>query len=183
MTATLHRLKTAPDRLRADKAAELRQMLLAFPDLPDRAASELLAAIDRSTAAENGWTFVMMSPADNAKVVSWLAQNCKRPVVAVRLWAELFLHLRRDTGEVVQTRDELAETVGAAGQDVSRIMTQLESIGAITRKRQKVAGMKGPGMVRYFMNPVIGTHQSGQARDKAQAEAPKLRIVETGNTP
>mgnify|MGYP002716735275 CR=1 FL=1 len=112
MAARLVRLRTKADKLQADKAAALRQMILGFDGLPERAAGELLAAIDRSTAADNGWTFVMMSPADNARVVSWLLDNAKRPQVAVRLWSTLFLHLRRDTGEVMQTRDELAEAVG-----------------------------------------------------------------------
>lgn len=180
MAARLVRLRTKADKLQADKAAALRQMILGFDGLPERAAGELLAAIDRSTAADNGWTFVMMSPADNARVVSWLLDNAKRPQVAVRLWSTLFLHLRRDTGEVMQTRDELAEAVGAKADHVSEIMGELESLGAISRQRVKVAGMRGPGLVRYFMNPTIATHQTGVARVMAQAEAPKLRSIEGG---
>ena len=37
--------------------------------------------------------------------------------------------------------------------------------------------MRGPGMVRYFMNPNVATHLAGKARDEAQAAAPKLRVV------
>lgn len=180
MPARLVRLRTKADKLRAEKAEELRQMILAFDGLPKRAAGELLAAIDRSTAADNGWTFVMMSPADNARVVSWLVANSGRPLVAVRLWALCFEHLRRDTGEIVMTREELAEAVGASADHVSAIMGELEGLGAISRQRVKVAGMRGPGLVRYFMNPTIATHQTGVARVMAQAEAPKLRSIEGG---
>ena len=119
----------------------------------------------------------MMSPADNAKVVSWLAKNSEKPIVAVQLWAILFLHLDRDTGEVVQSRDELADAVDTSPRDVSRIMTELETIGAISRRREKVAGMRGPGVARYFMSPRIGTHIGGKAREIAQREAPVLRLV------
>ena len=180
MAARLVRLRTKADKLQADKAAALRQMILGFDGLPERAAGELLAAIDRSTAADNGWSFLMVSPEDNAKVVSWLLDNSKRPLVAVRLWSTLFLHLRRDTGEIVLTREELAEAVGATPTHVSEIMGELEALGAISRHRVKVAGMRGPGLVRYFMNPRVATHQSGVARVMAQAEAPKLRSIEGG---
>ena len=180
MAARLVRLRTKADKLQADKASALRQMILAFDGLPERAASELLAALDRSTAADNGWTFLMISPADNAKVVSWLVAHSARPLVAVRLWALCFEHLRRDTGEIVMTREELAEAVGAKADHVSEIMGELEGLGAISRQRVKVAGMRGPGLVRYFMNPRVATHQSGVARVMAQAEAPKLRSIEGG---
>jgi CRP-like cAMP-binding protein len=180
MAASVVQLRTRADQIKAEQAERLRQMVLTFPELPERAAGEILAAIDRSTAAQNGWTFVMMSPQDNAKVVSWLAANSSRPMVAMQLWATLFLHLRRDTGEVMQTRDELADAVGTTSDEVSRIMGELEGIGAVSRRRTKVAGMRGPGMVRYFMSPKVGTHLTGAARDKAQASAPPLLQLVAG---
>ena len=70
------------------------------------------------------------------------------------------------------TRDQLAEMVGDTADNVSAIMGELEGIGAISRRRERVAGMRGPGRVRYFMNPVVGTHLAGGERDAAQADAP-----------
>lgn len=180
MAARVVRLRTREDQIRSDQAERLRQLVMAFPGLPERAAGEIIATIDRQTAAETGWSFVMLSPAQNRAVVKWLGENSKRPVVAVQLWSELFLHLRRDTGEIMQTRDELAEAVGISAEHVSAIMSELESIGAISRKRTKIPGMRGPGMVRYFMSPLVGTHLIGKARDKAQEDAPPLlKLVET----
>jgi CRP-like cAMP-binding protein len=182
MAASLHRFRTRADRLAAEQTKEVRKQLsLALPDLSGEVAdvvSRAVAALDAKIASENGWTFVMLSPADNAKVVAWLSENSSQPKVAMRLWSVLFLHLRRDTGEIAQTRDELAEAVAVKPGEVSRVMGELESIGAVLRKREKVAGLRGPGVVRYFMNPRIGTHLPGKVRDKAQAEAPLLRLVE-----
>jgi hypothetical protein len=79
----------------------------------------------------------------------------------------------------VQSRDELADAVGTNADNVSRIMTELETLGAISRQRVKVAGMRGPGVVRYFMSPRVGTHLGGKAREVAQQEVP-LRIMEGG---
>jgi hypothetical protein len=180
MAAKLHRFRSKADKLNADQRVRLRQLLLSDPDLPVEPVRQLVAAVDRQTAAKNGWTFVMMSPADNAKVVSWLAHNSTLPMVAVQLWATLFLHLDRDTGEIMQARDELADAVGTTPRDVSRIMTELETAGAISRQRVKVAGMRGPGVVRYFMSPRIGTHLAGKAREVAQREAPPLLQVMEG---
>ena len=65
-----------------------------------------------------------------------------------------------------------------AAEDISRLMGELERIGAISRRREKVAGMRGRGRAVYFMNPSVGTHLAGAARDKAQAEAPRLQLVD-----
>ena len=91
----------------------------------------------------------------------------------------LFEHLRRDTGEIALSRDELAAEIGETASNVSRLMTELEGIGAISRRYEKVPGMRGRGRAVYFMNPNVGTHLAGAARDKAQADAPALRLVET----
>jgi hypothetical protein len=178
MPAHIVRLRTPADRLKETQAEELRQLVLDFPDLPKRAVSELIATIDRQTASRSGWTFVMLSPAQNAAVVAWLTEHSSRPLVAVRLWALLFSNLRTDTGEVVQTRDELAEALRITPNEVSQVMGELETIGAISRRRQRVAGMRGPGLVQYFMNPRVATQLTGAARDKAQAEAPQLKLFD-----
>ncbi|QTI82199.1 hypothetical protein IAI58_22915 (plasmid) [Roseomonas marmotae] len=177
MPARLVRLRTKEHRLKVDQAALLRQAVLAFPGLPEQAVGAIVSTIDQQTAAENGWTFVMLSPAANDLVVSWMLEHSKRPQMAMRLWSKLFLHLDRDTGEILQTRDELAAAINAKADHVSEIMGELESFGAISKRRVKVAGMRGPGMVRYFMNPNVATHQTGQARDKAQKAASHLRLV------
>ena len=178
MPAALHRLRTKRQRLRREQAAALRQMILDFEGLPDHAARAIIGAIDRETIAENGWTFVMLSPEQNEAVVAWLLDHSSRPQKAVRLWAALFRHLRRDSGEIMLTRDELAERIGVHPDNITRIMADLESIGAISRRRERVPGMRGPGTVRYFMNPNVATHLTGGTRDEAQAAARKLKVVE-----
>src|SRR5919206_4844379 len=163
MAARIARLRTKADRLRADTAAQLRQLVLDYPGLPERARGEIIGTIDRQTASEAGWTFVMLSPEQNAAVARWLGKNSSRPKVALVLWQELFTALRRDTGEVMLTRDELAERVGTHPSRVSTVMHELAGIGAIIVHRERVAGMRGPGRAVYLMNPNVGTHLSGAA--------------------
>jgi hypothetical protein len=181
MAAKVIELRTKPDRLRADQADKLRQALLPFePDCPEQ-VRELIGHIDRQTASRNRWTFVMLSPSQNAAVVNYLIGHSKRPMVAVRLWALCFEHLRMDTGEILLSRDEMAEKLSEKPENISRIMTELAEMGAIIRKRERVKGMKGPGMVRHWMNPRVATNLSGAARDDAQAKAaPLLELMQGG---
>lgn len=169
--ATISRLRTKPDRLRSDQAAELRQALLPFEaGEMAHAVRELIAHIDRQTVSDNGWTFVMISPAQNAAVVRWLRQNSSRPLVALEMWSLCFVNLDMRSGEILLSRSEIADAVGERVENVSRVMSELEKCGAISRKRDRTR-------VRYFMNPLVGTRLAGQARDQAQAHAPALRLV------
>src|SRR3954467_13521799 len=131
MAATIVGHRTRRDRLRAVDAADLRRLVSSSPRLPERARSEIIAAIDRETASEAGWTFVMLSPEQNRAVMRWLHRHSSRPRTALLLWGELFTELRRDTGEIMLTREELAERRGASPTEVSRLMHELARIGAI----------------------------------------------------
>lgn len=188
MAAEIRRLRTRPARLRQDENAALRQVLLPFLEGGDgfktyrpevRALSaKLVALLDRETSSLNRWTFVMLSPDQNAVVVRYLSDHSKRPLVALNLWALCFQHLRTDTGEIVLTREEIAEKLGVYAREVSEVMGELVRFGAISRQREPVAGLRGPGLVRYFMNPNVATHLSGKLRDEAQKAAPILKLVE-----
>src|SRR3954463_2232327 len=124
MAAHIARLRTKADRLRSETAAQLRQLVLEHPGLPERARGEIVATIDREAASEAGWTFVMLSPEQNAAVARWLRRNSRFPTLALALWDELFTALRRDTGEVMLTRGELAERIGTHPDNVSRVMRE-----------------------------------------------------------
>jgi hypothetical protein len=139
------------------------------PDAAARLADGLRAQ------APSDWTFVMLSPSQNSAVVRWLADNSKRPVAALRLWARLFEVMRNDTGEILQTRDELARWLGVEPKNLSSIMTELASINAVRREKR---GRE----VRYFMNSTVATHLPGSdARAKArEADGPLLVVVQSG---
>jgi hypothetical protein len=177
VAARLIRLRTKTDRLREDQAEHLRQTVRGLPGAPPGAISSIVAAIDRETAATNGWTFVMLSPAQNRAVMGWLRSHSCQPMVAMLLWAEMFMHLEMDTGHISATRQELADAIGANPRDVSRIVTELVSIGAVTRWREKTPGIRGDGALRLAMNPHVATHLPGAARDAAQKAHKPLTLV------
>ena len=135
-----------------------------------RRADLARAVVERKLAATRGWGFVMVEPVAYAEVVAHLRRHSRRPLVAMELFTRLFSYLPPDGNEVVADRDELARVVGCTADHVSEIMGELEAVGAVYRRRE------GRG-VRYFVNPRLGTHLAGATRDRAQAEAPPLRLV------
>lgn len=173
MSAKIERFKSRKQLLQDRDGEDLKQLLLDFAserNLDEDAIGRIVAAVDARTATSEGWTFVMLSPAQNAQVVSWLANNSKRPKVAAVLWAQMFTAMRNDTGEIMLNRNELAKLAKIRPAEVSSIISELVRIGAIIRRRD------GRHM-RYFMNPNVATHLGQKARESAQAEAPQLRLV------
>jgi hypothetical protein len=181
MVAKVHWLRTKADRLKARQGEALRQMVLEYEEpLPNRAVGEILIAIDRNTEAESDdgdWRFILMGPVEFDLVCEWLEANSKRPRLATRLFRKLFQFVDRRNQEILRTRDELAELVGADPDHVSRVMSELVSIGVLRSERVPVPGLKGPGAVHWFLNPWVATHFGKAARIRAQAEAPELKLV------
>ncbi len=179
MAASLHRLRTKRARLGQEEAAQLRQHILAFDEfaLPEDATNAIVLAIDRQTAAHNGWTFVMLSPAQNLAVLRWLTANSQRPSVGVLVWGEILNALRNDTGEVMLTREQLAEHCEVSPSHITNALAELEGIGAITRSRRAIPGMRGPGRLVIHVNPLVATKLAGAARDRAQQEHKPIKTV------
>jgi DNA-binding transcriptional ArsR family regulator len=159
---------------RALRAAQL-EALAKEAGMDPEAASRLADGIRAQAPQE--WTFIMISPNQNAAVVRWLTENSKRPLIAARLWARLFEVIRNDTGEVMASRSDLAAHLGVEPRTLSELMTELASINAIRRERI------GRG-VRYFMNTNVATHIPGSAARKAarEADGPLLRIMDGGRS-
>ncbi|HJT77219.1 MAG TPA: helix-turn-helix domain-containing protein [Gemmataceae bacterium] len=170
---SVHRLRTRRDRASEAGVERLRSAVLQADDgSSPELVSRLVTLLDREVSSRRGWRFVMVEPRLYAEVVAYLAEHSRRKITAMKLWARLFEVLPPDSNEVIVDRRELARLVGCEPAHVSEIMRELEEIGVVYRRRE------GRG-VRYFVHPKLGTHLTGAARDRAQAEAPPLRLVET----
>jgi len=91
-----------------------------------------------------------------------------RPHQVRHVFDLVLVNLRQDTGEVLLTRDQLAEKVGCTSNHISRMMGTLEKMGVIRRERRKIEGVQGRGMAVYFINPHVAWNGSLDVR-KAQA--------------
>ena len=181
MAAQIMRLRTRGARLRADQIEHLRQGILALEIEIGAEAGEtrtigrMLALLDRQSPADNGWTFVMINALQFDAVMGYLLDHAHSPKVAARVWTKCLTDLRRDTGEVMLSRADFAERVGASPDQVTRVLSLLVKCGALIRLRE------GAGVSRYFVNPLVGTQLGGQDRDRAQAEAPALNLPNVPN--
>lgn len=162
-------------RTRQQQRAEMFEQMAREAGMhPSDAARYALNLV--TTPAPEQEPFIMMTASQNAAVVRWLREHSKRPQAATALWAELFTAVHPTTGEIMLSRDDLAERVRIEPSHVSRIMTELAGIGAILRRKE---GRR----VIYAMNPHVATHIAGPEARKAARDAvqpPLLKLMEGG---
>ena len=115
------------------------------------------------------WPFVRISPAQFLFVMKATGQ-AKRPDLTLRVWHAALAYMRWDSGEILATRERLAEDAGTTDGEVSRAMTALTKIGAIlkTHRGQRVV---------YSINPNVGWNGGEGTRQTAVKEAPVLKLV------
>ena len=181
--AQIVRLTTKPQRSGQEEAAQAAEQLsLLSEKLLKHLPGEARIAISRATHAlqkaarpdttEGLWPggFTMLSRMQTAAI--WDAIRAlpsdDRPNQVRHAFDLVLLNLRQDTGEVLLTRDQLAEEIDCAPRSVSTIMGTLEKMGVIRRERRKIEGVRGPGMAVYFINPHVAWNGSLDVR-KAQA--------------
>jgi len=173
MAAYIKHLQSKDKQIKQQDLFELQEILERFPELKEKDISSLVWKIKRENKLNdpNTWTFIMISPEQNKLVVDWLDDNSTQPRKSVRLWALLFENIHRETGQIMLSRQELADKMTLRPNNISRIMSELESINAIIKKKD------GRGVI-YYMNPNVANHYPQEIREKSQKEAPKLKVID-----
>lgn len=175
MTAKIKKFQPKKQQEKQQNLLELITILERFPELNEKKVSSLLWEVRRKNKLNdpNTWTFIMISPEQNRAVVDWLEEKSKRPLKALRLWALLFENVHRETGQIMLTRQEIADQIKIQACHVTHIMTELENINAILKK-------KDGRSVIYYMNPNVANHYPQEIRENSQREAPKLKLINGG---
>jgi len=182
--AQIVRLTTQKERSEKEVWALAAEQLSLLPEeLLNHLPGEARIAISRATNAlqkaarpdttEGLWPggFTMLSRMQTATIWNAIRKlpSDDRPHQVRHAFDLVLLNLRQDTGEVLLTRDQLAEEIDCAPRSVSTIMGTLEKMGVIRRERRKIDGVRGPGMAVYFINPHVAWNGSLDTR-KAQAQ-------------
>jgi len=183
--AHIVRIKTPKERSEQEVWAQAAEQLSLLPEellkhLPGDAriaisrATHALQKAARPDTTEGLWPggFTMLSRMQTATIWNAIRKlpSDDRPHQVRHAFDLVLLNLRQDTGEVLLTRDQLAEEIDCAPRSVSTIMGTLEKMGVIRRERRKIDGVRGPGMAVYFINPHVAWNGSLDGR-KAQAQA------------
>jgi len=175
MSAHIKRLQPKQQQQSQEKIEQLKLLLSQMPELNEQKVSALLWDAKKKANLQDPsiWTFIMISPEQNELVVNWLDDNSTQPRKAVRLWALLFKYIHRETGQIMLSRQEISEKIKLHSSNTTRIMSELESIGAIIKKKE------GRGVI-YYMNPNVANHYPQEIRKQKQKEAPKLELLNGG---
>lgn len=190
MAGKLLRFRSRRDLITRDAAAALADQLRLFPEqqIPAVARAQLLNALQRLTHPDTEqpiWkgSFMMLGRIQCAAVWDAIRKLPAdlRPHQVRHAFDLVLLNLRQDTGEVMLTRDQIAEEIGTAARNVSTIMGTLERMGVIRRERRAIEGVRGRGMVVYFINPHVAWNGSLEIRkDEADATPPPLLTLMQG---
>lgn len=113
-----------------------------------------------------------------------------RPALVDRAFKAILLNLEPRTGRILLTREEFAAAMRCPAAKVGAALCVLVRLGAVRRVATPVLGVRGPGEVRYFINPDVAWNGSLRSRAEAAAryggplagmepvQAPALRLVE-----
>lgn len=181
---------------REASAALAEQFSLLPPEMLEQLPGEARMLISRATHAlqrlarpgtnEGLWPggFTMLSRDQTIAIwdaIRVLPSN-DRPNHVRHAFDLVLVNLRQDTGEVMLTRDQLAEKIGCAPKNVSTVMGTLERMGVIRRERRRIEGLQGRGMAVYFINPHVAWNGSLDVRkaEASKTKPPKLRLMEGG---
>jgi hypothetical protein len=179
MAAKVREFRSKAQKAQARRAGQLRQLLLDLePLLPSAPVGELLNALPLDEADASDPRFIMIYIEDFIAVADWLEEHSRSPRAATRLLRQMLRFVHPTTQEVLRSREELAQLAKTTPAEVSIIMNELLTIQAVRRERVPVKGMRGPGVVRWYVNPRLGTHLPKELRKLAHAQAPELKLVE-----
>jgi len=156
-------------RATREQAEQVRQFMLDL-DIPADARAHVDNALFKITETPGRrWLFIMISP-EQFRFVKKATNATMRPDLTWTVFSFAITYIRQDTGEILASREKLAEDAETTIQEVSRAMSELVKIGAIVRHR------RGRKMV-YSVNPHVGWNGGEGSRQEAAKDAPKLRLV------
>jgi uncharacterized protein YoxC len=111
---------------------------------------------------------------DQFRYVSKEIMKCRNVATTFAVWNVAITRVRQDTGEILATREQLAQEAETKVCHVSTAMSELSKIGAILKEK------RGRNVV-YKVNPHVAWNGGEGARLAAAKNAPKLRLVHDGD--
>ncbi|MES1026641.1 hypothetical protein ABN584_27485 [Gloeocapsa sp. BRSZ] len=161
------KLKTKQELLTTEQAEHLEAQLKLFPqnllpEHPRRVLLNTLYHLKNDGKAADGWVFTMIGRKQVMALTRAIAKlpPSLRPHQTLETFIYVLANMRQDTGEVTLTRDQLGEALEIRSENISHIMRTLEKLGIIRREYHKISGMRGRGMVVYFVNPDVAWNGS-----------------------
>lgn len=150
MAARIHRLRPKG----YDRVADALQLALELP-LGEAARSELTEAL--SSYAPKPWPYVML----NRSIAGDIQRKINagpRPGTTLSVWMAALFFAEYGSGRIAATRQQIAEQAGTDERGVSRALSRLVELGALTRAERG----------RYMLHPSAAWSGSLASRDAAE---------------
>lgn len=186
MAAKIRFIPRASGKLNRDELRVYREFFGRIAGEPSYSAAmrynaqRHLAQLSRDTASHGRWPFMLLGIDEIAAITRHVRHKSRRPALSFHLLMVCFQHMDFETGEIVASRDQLADELEVAPDVVSQLMGEYVACGVISRCYLDLDGNR-TRTVRYFVNPTVGTHLQGAARDEAQRAAPVLKLIDGGS--
>lgn len=104
----------------------------------------------------------------------------ERPQDVRRAFDLVLLHLVPDEGRVNLFRDEFADKMGVPANVASAALAVLVRLGVLRRELVRAAGMRGPGVAVFYVNPHVAWNGALDVRkaEAAKRPGPLLKLME-----
>jgi hypothetical protein len=159
MTAKVHRLRPK----RHDRIAEALQLVLELPlELEPPVRAKLTDTL--SSYAPKPWPYVMLNRTVAGDIQRRIVAG-PRPGTTLSVWLAALFYAEYGSGKIEASRQQLAEQAGTNPVEVTRALSRLVELGALTRT----------GHGRYMIHPSVAWHGPLAGREAA---ARKLEPVD-----
>lgn len=156
------------------RVQDLAQLALGL-DISDGAKAEIAHAahrLEQEATPEPEWTFVKLHGPAYRHIVRLIHSHLPKPDLTTRIFSMACTYAKNGTNEVMANRRRLAEDAMTTPDEVSRAMSALVDLGAMTRE------VRGRRPV-YSINPDVVWAGTETQRQAAVARgAPRLQVVE-----
>ena len=159
-------------RIKPEKVAIVRE-IIADIEMPSETRAVLDNALYSVSDIPGARSVFVMISIDQFRYVTQKIADGPDAGKTLMVWNAAITYVRQDTGEILASRDKLAEDARTNPDEISRAMTELTKIGAILKER------RGRNVV-YKVNPHVAWNGGEGARIAAAKTAPKLYAIDGG---
>ena len=157
---------------RRDVIMQGLQLALDFSDHYDlkQSTKDDLAQCISKMAPPESWGFVMLNP-DQQRTVIKAIKDGPHPLSTFTVWASVISFIAYDrNGEIMASRNQIAEAAGVLPADATRALSRLVDIGVLTRIARG----------RYQVNPYVAWSGPLHKRELAAKDAKPVLVAMTG---
>ena len=140
-----------------------------YYDLKQSTKDDLAQCVSKMAPPEN-WGFVMLNPDQQRAVIKAISDGSK-PLTTLKVWNSVISYIAYDRdGEIMASRNQIAEAAEVAPEHTTRALSQLVDIGALIRIARG----------RYKVNPFVAWSGPLHKREIATTGSKPVLVVVTG---